>query len=186
MLGSHDRSGSVRCGGWDGWLVGWLGRPAVSPEKNIRYVAPCTLVDDVLVELLLFLDTRHPNQLPYTAPSLSCSPRNIRQKGAVRCPCSMRTGGRRPSRAVPVLDSSLPLPCPCRTLPYPATCTQVDDTLAELFLSEAPVDGPTLAAAIRRATLGLAFQPVFMGSAFKNRGGWGRGTEFMVQLHEPV
>lgn len=48
--------------------------------------------------------------------------------------------------------------------------SEVDDTLAELFLSEAPVDGPTLAAAIRRATLALAFQPVFMGSAFKNRG----------------
>lgn len=56
----------------------------------------------------------------------------------------------------------------------------MDDTLAELFLSEAPVDGPTLAAAIRRATLALAFQPVFMGSAFKNRGGWGMDTGLLM------
>jgi hypothetical protein len=48
----------------------------------------------------------------------------------------------------------------------------VDDELAELFLAEEPITPEALAAAIRRATLGLRFQPVFMGSAFKNKGGW--------------
>jgi elongation factor G len=47
----------------------------------------------------------------------------------------------------------------------------VDDELAELFLAEEPITPEALAAAIRRATLGLRFQPVFMGSAFKNKGG---------------
>lgn len=49
----------------------------------------------------------------------------------------------------------------------------MDDELAELFLAEEPITPEALAAAIRRATLGLRFQPVFMGSAFKNKGGWG-------------
>jgi translation elongation factor EF-G len=47
---------------------------------------------------------------------------------------------------------------------------QVDDELAELFLAEEPISAEALAAAIRRATLALRFQPVFMGSAFKNKG----------------
>ncbi len=42
--------------------------------------------------------------------------------------------------------------------------------VADLLRSEKPVDAVTLHAAIRRATIGLKFQPVFMGSAFKNRG----------------
>jgi elongation factor G len=46
----------------------------------------------------------------------------------------------------------------------------VDDALAELFLSEEPVPPEALKAAIRRATLSNRFQPVFMGSAFKNKG----------------
>mmetsp|Transcript_34262 Transcript_34262/g.61810 ORF Transcript_34262/g.61810 Transcript_34262/m.61810 type:complete len:753 (-) Transcript_34262:175-2433(-) len=48
--------------------------------------------------------------------------------------------------------------------------SEVDDEIAELFLNEQPVDGPTLKAAIRRAVLALKFQPVFMGSAYKNKG----------------
>ncbi|GBF93929.1 elongation factor G [Raphidocelis subcapitata] len=48
--------------------------------------------------------------------------------------------------------------------------SEVDDELAELFLSEQPVGPGQLAAAIRRATIGNKFQPVFMGSAFKNKG----------------
>jgi hypothetical protein len=48
---------------------------------------------------------------------------------------------------------------------------QVDDQLAELFLSEEPIDAEQLAAAIRRATLANKFAPVFMGSAYKNKGG---------------
>jgi hypothetical protein len=47
---------------------------------------------------------------------------------------------------------------------------QVDDQLAELFLSEEPIDADQLAAAIRRATLANKFAPVFMGSAYKNKG----------------
>jgi translation elongation factor EF-G len=47
---------------------------------------------------------------------------------------------------------------------------QVDDQLAELFLSEEPIDAEQLAAAIRRATLANKFAPVFMGSAYKNKG----------------
>jgi elongation factor G len=47
---------------------------------------------------------------------------------------------------------------------------QVDDQLAELFLSEEPVEADVLAAAIRRATLANKFCPVLMGSAYKNKG----------------
>jgi elongation factor G len=47
-----------------------------------------------------------------------------------------------------------------------------DDELAEAYLAggEEDVGAAALAAAIRRATVGLAFVPVFMGSAYKNRG----------------
>lgn len=46
----------------------------------------------------------------------------------------------------------------------------VDDAVMELFLEEAPVDGDTLAAGIRRATIARDFFPVFLGSAYKNVG----------------
>lgn len=48
-----------------------------------------------------------------------------------------------------------------------------DDELAEAYLAAGgaeEVDAATLAAAIRRATINLTFVPVFMGSAYKNRG----------------
>mmetsp|Transcript_8784 Transcript_8784/g.18768 ORF Transcript_8784/g.18768 Transcript_8784/m.18768 type:complete len:784 (-) Transcript_8784:787-3138(-) len=48
--------------------------------------------------------------------------------------------------------------------------SEVDDEVADLFLSEKPVEAAVMHDAIRRATIGLKFQPVFMGSAFKNRG----------------
>jgi elongation factor G len=48
--------------------------------------------------------------------------------------------------------------------------SEVDDDMADLFLSEAEVSPQALHAAIRRATLALKFQPVYMGSAFKNKG----------------
>ncbi|GAX73818.1 hypothetical protein CEUSTIGMA_g1269.t1 [Chlamydomonas eustigma] len=48
--------------------------------------------------------------------------------------------------------------------------SEVDDEIADLFLSEAEVPPDVLHAAVRRATLALKFQPVFMGSAFKNKG----------------
>ena len=46
----------------------------------------------------------------------------------------------------------------------------VDDELAEIYLQGDVPDAQTLADAIRRATLKLEFAPVFMGSAFKNKG----------------
>lgn len=50
--------------------------------------------------------------------------------------------------------------------------SEVDDEIADLFLNEAVISPEILSAAIRRATLALKFQPVFMGSAFKNKGRW--------------
>ena len=49
---------------------------------------------------------------------------------------------------------------------------EVDDELAEAFLERgaAAVTAEELGAAIRRATIALRFFPVFMGSAFKNKG----------------
>ena len=46
----------------------------------------------------------------------------------------------------------------------------VDDAVMELFIEEQPVDGATLAAAVRRATINTDFFPVFIGSAYKNVG----------------
>lgn len=45
-----------------------------------------------------------------------------------------------------------------------------DDEIAELFLMEEIPDKETLKAAIRRQTIACKFVPVFMGSAFKNKG----------------
>src|SRR4051812_43343641 len=46
----------------------------------------------------------------------------------------------------------------------------VDDQLAELFLEEKEPTVEQFKAAVRRATLSLKFTPVFVGSAFKNKG----------------
>ncbi len=46
----------------------------------------------------------------------------------------------------------------------------VDDTLAEKFLNEEPVNTEELRAAIRRATIALKMTPVMCGSAYKNKG----------------
>lgn len=47
---------------------------------------------------------------------------------------------------------------------------EIDDEVGELFLMEEAIPEDVLRAAIRRGTLNLGFVPVFMGSAFKNRG----------------
>jgi elongation factor G len=46
----------------------------------------------------------------------------------------------------------------------------VDDEVGEKFLMEEPMDADFLAKAVRRQTIALKFVPVFMGSAFKNKG----------------
>ncbi|KAJ5096060.1 hypothetical protein NUU61_005416 [Penicillium alfredii] len=49
------------------------------------------------------------------------------------------------------------------------TVADVDDEIAELFLDEKEPTADQLKAAIRRATIGLKFTPVFMGSALANK-----------------
>ncbi|RAL05915.1 elongation factor G [Aspergillus ibericus CBS 121593] len=49
------------------------------------------------------------------------------------------------------------------------TLADVDDEIAELFLSEIEPTEQQLRQAIRRATIGLKFTPVFMGSALANK-----------------
>jgi elongation factor G len=46
----------------------------------------------------------------------------------------------------------------------------VDDAIAEKFLAEAPIAAEDLVPAIRRATVAFKATPVFLGSAYKNKG----------------
>ncbi|CAD5186132.1 unnamed protein product [Musa acuminata subsp. malaccensis] len=48
--------------------------------------------------------------------------------------------------------------------------SEVDDQLAEAFLNDEPISPVDLRMAIRRATVARKFVPVYMGSAFKNKG----------------
>ncbi|KAF3440057.1 hypothetical protein FNV43_RR18335 [Rhamnella rubrinervis] len=48
--------------------------------------------------------------------------------------------------------------------------SEVDDKLAEAFLNDEPISSTDLEEAVRRATVARKFVPVFMGSAFKNKG----------------
>lgn len=50
------------------------------------------------------------------------------------------------------------------------TIAEVDDTIAEKFLVEEEPTLDELKAAVRRVTIGLKATPVFMGSAYKNKG----------------
>ncbi|KAJ1568042.1 Elongation factor G, mitochondrial [Cladochytrium tenue] len=51
-----------------------------------------------------------------------------------------------------------------------ASVADVDDEIADLFLNEEEPSAEQLTAAIRRATISLKFVPVFMGSAYHNKG----------------
>jgi elongation factor G len=51
-----------------------------------------------------------------------------------------------------------------------ATIADLDDEIGEYFLSDQDPPNDKLMAAIRRATISLKFTPVFMGSAYKNKG----------------
>lgn len=48
--------------------------------------------------------------------------------------------------------------------------SEVDESLAEAFINDEPISSSDLEGAIRRATLARKFVPVYMGSAFKNKG----------------
>ena len=50
------------------------------------------------------------------------------------------------------------------------TLAEVDDEIAELFLMEEEITSEIMQDAIRRQTIAQKFVPVFMGSAFKNKG----------------
>ncbi|CAJ1780447.1 unnamed protein product [Sphenostylis stenocarpa] len=50
------------------------------------------------------------------------------------------------------------------------TVSEVDDKLAEAFLGDETISSSDLEEAVRRATIAQKFIPVFMGSAFKNKG----------------
>ncbi|KAE9617853.1 putative protein-synthesizing GTPase [Lupinus albus] len=50
------------------------------------------------------------------------------------------------------------------------TVSEIDDKLAEAFLNDEPISAADLEEAVRRATISRKFIPVFMGSAFKNKG----------------
>lgn len=50
------------------------------------------------------------------------------------------------------------------------TLAEGDDHLCDLFLNEQPISEYDIASAMRRATVGLKFTPVYMGSAYKNMG----------------
>src|SRR5919197_468308 len=51
-----------------------------------------------------------------------------------------------------------------------ATIADLDETVAEYFLNDQEPPEAALKAAIRKATLALKFTPVFVGSAYKNKG----------------
>ena len=50
------------------------------------------------------------------------------------------------------------------------TLADVDDDIAELYLMEEEPTIEQIKTAIRKQTLALKFVPVFMGSAYKNKG----------------
>ena len=60
--------------------------------------------------------------------------------------------------------------CDEKRLEFISKLADVDDVVGEKFLMEEPMDEAFLMAGIRRATIALKFVPVFMGSAYKNKG----------------
>ncbi len=73
-----------------------------------------------------------------------------------------------------------------KTLEMIEKVADVDDEIAELFLMEEKPDVDTLKAAIRRQTIACKFVPVFMGSAFKNKGVQALLDGVVDYLPEPI
>jgi elongation factor G len=73
-----------------------------------------------------------------------------------------------------------------KTLEMIEKVADVDDEIAELFLMEEIPDVGTLKAAIRRQTIACKFVPVFMGSAFKNKGVQALLDGVVDYLPEPI
>ena len=60
--------------------------------------------------------------------------------------------------------------CKDKRAEFIARLADVDDAIGEKFVMEEEITIPELMAGIRRATIALKFVPVFMGSAYKNKG----------------
>jgi len=68
------------------------------------------------------------------------------------------------------IPSDMRAACEEKRLEMISNLADVDDIVGEKFLMEEPMDEAFLKAGIRRATIALKYVPVFMGSAYKNKG----------------
>jgi elongation factor G len=68
------------------------------------------------------------------------------------------------------IPADMKVACDEKRLEMISKLADVDDVVGEKFLMEEPMDAAFLMAGIRRATIALKFVPVFMGSAYKNKG----------------
>jgi elongation factor G len=68
------------------------------------------------------------------------------------------------------IPADMKVACDEKRLEMISKLADVDDVVGEKFLMEEPMNAAFLMAGIRRATIALKFVPVFMGSAYKNKG----------------